>query len=103
MIAKYYRGVTIKKKIGGHRLLIKLDIIKQHGSYIVRRVDGEYQMHAHLSTYSGCKLLIDCIKRNKLPKSKYLIGSCKRLLTPEEYKRLRPSKQIYYNINKGVR
>lgn len=84
-------------------LNIKLDIIKQHGSYIVRRIDGEYKQHAHISTMNGCKLLVDCIKRNKLPKSNYLKVSCQRLLSEEEYSRLRPSKQMYYNVNKGAR
>lgn len=82
---------------------IKLDIIKQHGSYIVRRVDGDYGQHAHVSSMAGCRLLIECIKKNKLPKSKYLIGSCKRLLLEDEYRMLRPGKQMYVNINKGVR
>lgn len=84
-------------------MAIKLDIIKQHGNYIVRRVDGEYSQHAHISTHKGCKILIKCIKRNKLPKSNYLKGSCKRLLTEEEYSRLRKPKDQYININKGCR
>ena len=84
-------------------LQIKLDIIKQHGSYIVRRVGGDYSFHAHISTYKGCKLLMDYIKKNKLAKSDYLKGSCKRLLTREEYSRLRKPKDHYININKGRR
>ena len=82
---------------------IKLSIIKQHGSYIVRRVDGEYKQHAHLKTMRACRELIKLISINKLPKSKYLRGSCQRLLTQEEYNQLRPSKQMYININKGCR
>jgi len=82
-------------------LQIKLSIIKQHGSYIVKRVGGDYSFHAHISTYKGCKILRDCIKKNKLPKSDYLKGSCKRLLTREEYNRLKKSKDRYYNVNKG--
>lgn len=84
-------------------LNIKLDIIKQHGSYIVKRVDADYSFHAHISTYKGCRLLIDCIKKNKLPKSDYLKGSCRRLLTREEYNRLRKPKDQYINIQKGPR
>lgn len=82
---------------------IKLSIIKQHGSYIVRRVDGEYSMHAHVSTMNGCKTLISLIRQDKLPTSKYLQGSCRRLLTDDEYARLKPKRQRYININKGVR
>ena len=84
-------------------LKIKLKIIKQHGSYIVKRVDADYSFHAHISTYKGCKLLMDCIRKNKLPKSDYLKGSCRRLLTREEYNRLRKPKDQYININKGCR
>ena len=82
---------------------IKLSIIKQHGSYIVKRVGGDYSFHAHISTYKGCKILRDCIKKNKLPKSDYLKGSCKRLLTREEYDGLRKPKDRYNNANKGLR
>jgi hypothetical protein len=82
---------------------IKFDIVKQHGSYIVSRVDGEYSQHAHVSTMNGCRLLIKFIHENKLPTSKYLQDSCRRLLTEEEYAKLRPKKQRYHNVNKGVR
>ena len=87
----------------GSRLKVNLDIIKQHGNYIVRRTDGEYNQHAHISTMGGCRLLIDCVKRNKLPKSKYLVGSCKRLLTEKEYESLKKPKDCYYNVNRGIR
>ena len=79
---------------------IKLNIIKKHGSYIVRRIDGGYNQHAHINKYSTCKLLIKLIHTNKLPTSEYLQGSCRRLLTDEEYSRLRPKKKQQY-VNKG--
>lgn len=79
---------------------IKFNIIKKHGSYIVRRIDGGYSQHAHINKYSTCKLLIKLIHANKLPTSTYLQGSCKRLLTDEEYSRLRPKKKQQY-VNKG--
>ena len=87
----------------GADLNIRFDIIKQHGNYIVSRVDGEYSMHAHVSTMNGCQLLIRFIRQNRLPTSKYLQGSCRRLLTEEEYSRLKPKKQRYVNVNRGVR
>ena len=82
---------------------IKLEIVKQHGGYIVSRVDGEYSQHAHVSTMNGCQLLIRFIRQNRLPTSTYLQGSARRLLTDEEYSQLRPKKQRYHNVNKGVR
>jgi hypothetical protein len=79
---------------------IKFSIIKKHGSYIVRRTDGEYNQHAHINKYSTCKLLIKLIHTNKLPTSEYLQGSCRRLLTDEEYARLKSKKKQKY-VNKG--
>lgn len=81
---------------------IKFDIRKQSDNYIIIRVDGEYSQHAHLKTLEACKTVIHFINRNKLPKNKYFQTSCKRLLTEEEYERLRPLKQMYYNVNRGV-
>ena len=89
--------------MGGRCMDIKLDIIRQHGGYIVSRVDGEHSQHAHISTMNGCQLLIRFIHTNRLPTSAYLQGSARRLLTDDEYKQLRPKKQRYVNVNKGVR
>jgi hypothetical protein len=78
--------------------------IKQNSrGYIVIRRGGEYKQHAHVKKLQTCNLLIDLIAKNKLPDSQYLRGSCKRLLTEEEYSLLRPRKQMYYNSQKGVR
>ena len=83
---------------------IKLDIIKDSNrGYVVRRLDGAYEQHAHCKTLNGCRLLINCIHNNMLPTSDWLQGSCRRLLTGEEYSRLRIKKQRYINVNKGVR
>ena len=87
----------------GDGLNIQFDIIKQHGSYIVSRADGEYSMHAHVSTMNGCRLLIRFIHTNRLPASKYLQGSARRLLTEDEYSQLKAKKQRYVNVNRGVR
>ena len=82
---------------------IDLAVKKSHKDYIVIRVGGEYSQHSHHKTIRGCNELIKLIECNKLPRSKYLRGSCQRLLTQEEYDQLKPSKQMYININKGVR
>ena len=88
----------------GDRLQIKLDIIKDSSrGYIVRRLGGSYEQHAHISTMNGCRTLINLIHNNKLPTSAYLQTSCHRLLTDVEYSQLKAKKQQYYNINKGVR
>ena len=82
---------------------IKFEIKRNSRGYIVIRKGGAYSQHAHISTLKVCHDLIKLIELNKLPRGRYLKGSCKRLLTEEEYNQLRPSKQMYYNVNKGVR
>jgi hypothetical protein len=68
--------------------MIEFDIKKDSNrGYLVIRIDGEYEQHAHLSTINGCRLLIHMINSGRLPKSKYLQISCSRLLTDDEYKR----------------
>ena len=88
----------------GSGLKIEFEIKRNSRGYIVIRVGGEYKQHSHHKTLKSCHDLIKLIECNKLPKSKYLKGSCKRILTQEEYSQLRPSKQTYYNVGyKGGR
>lgn len=82
---------------------IRFDIKQNSRGYIVIRVGGDYRQHSHHKTLRSCREVIKLIELGKLPKSKYLRGSCKRLLTEEEYSQLKPSKQRYYNVNKGAR
>ena len=73
-------------------------VVKQDSrGYIVIRKDGAYRQHAHLSTLDGCRKLIQLIERGLLPKNTYLQGSCRRLLTEQEYNSLKKPKQKYYN------
>ena len=84
--------------------MLEFEIKQNSRGYIIIRVGGEYRQHSHHKTLKSCHDLIKLIEVNKLPKSKYLRGSCQRLLTNEEYQQLRPSKQMYYNVGyKGVR
>ena len=82
---------------------IQFDIKRNSRGYIIIRLDGEYDNHSHVTTLNGCRLLISLIRQNRLPTSKYLQESARRLLTDEEYKTLRQKKQRYVNVNKGVR
>lgn len=69
--------------------------------FVIKRVGGTYNQHAHLCTYQMAKQLERMIKARKMPKSPYLRGSCKRLLTQEEYDRLGQRKDRYYNHSKA--
>ncbi|MDF2543473.1 MAG: hypothetical protein K0S47_3191 [Herbinix sp.] len=82
---------------------IEFEIKQNSRGFIVVRKGGLYSQHSHHKTLRSCHELIKLIKCGKLPKSKYLRGSCQRLLTEEEYQQLRESKQQYYNVNKGCR
>jgi len=83
--------------------IIEFYIKRTSRDYIVIRKNGEYSQHAHISTINGCNRLIYLIDNNLLPTSKYLQDSCRRLLTEDEYTKLKQKKQRYYNVNKGVR
>lgn len=80
-------------------------IIKQDSDrgYVVVRKGGEYRQHVHLTTLNGCRQLIYYIKQGLLPKSAYLQGSCRRLLTEIEFQSLKKPKDKYRNIQKGIR
>lgn len=89
------------KGLAGSGMKIEFMIKKNSRGYILIRLGGEYEQHAHLKTLKACHDLVKLIEGNKLPRSKYLRGSCLRLLTTEEYEQLRESKQMYVNINHG--
>ena len=82
---------------------VEFEIKRNSRGYIVVRKGGLYSQHSHHKTLRSCHEVIKLISINKLPKSKYLRGSCQRLLTVEEYNQLRESKDHYININKGIR
>jgi hypothetical protein len=68
-----------------------------NGGYVLIRDDFPYDCHAHLKTIHGCKIVVECIEKGKLPKNAWMVGSCKRLLTEDEFQTLRSTKQKYYN------
>lgn len=79
---------------------------KVHDGWIVKRGGFGYSYHSHIKNKKSCLLLIDLIYKNKMPKSTWLKGSVKRLLTESEYKefnRVCNKKQKYYNVQRGVR
>lgn len=102
MLRHWDKQSTIR--LVGIGLQIKLDIIKDSNrGYIVKRLDGEYSQHSHVSSMNGARLLINMIRNNRLPTSEYLQTSCHRLLTDIEYNQLKRKKQQYVNVNKGIR
>lgn len=76
--------------------------IKKDGTrgYVLIRNNFPREFHAHIKTKNGCRQLLHYIDKKLLPKSEYLQGSARRLLTDAEYQRLKESKQRYYNHSK---
>ena len=76
-------------------------IVKKDGchGFVVARKGYPKEYHAHTSTANGARTLINLINQGLLPRSVYLQGSARRLLTDEEYQRLKRPKQKYYNTS----
>ena len=66
-------------------------------TWVVYRVGGEHEQHAHLRSRKSCQMLIRFVRQGIMPKSEYLQGSCQRLLSPEEMIRLKKPKDRYHN------
>ena len=75
----------------------KFKIKTEYGGFVLIRVDFPYEFHAHIKTIAGCRAVLNCIEKGKMPKSDWLQGSCRRLLTEEEFSSLRKPKDRYYN------
>ncbi len=78
---------------------MKFDIKQTSNGWVVSRIGGTYEQHSHHNNLYGAKLVVSFIKKRELPKSNYLKGSCKRLLTETEYLVLRNKNKKKY-INK---
>lgn len=70
--------------------------------YIIIREDGDWEQHSHMETYEDCQEVKKHILANKYPDNETYRLAMERLLTKEEWCRLR-KKQRYYNANHGVR
>ena len=79
---------------------MKFDIFPDYKGrgWIVKRMDiDKYEMHAHLVNAEACKRLVKLIEAGLLPKNEWMQGSCRRLLTRDEYDRLKKPKEKYLN------
>lgn len=73
---------------------MSFDILRDKcGGWVVRRVGGDYDQHAHMATKKGCLRLIGYIRKRRLPVDEWMIGGCRRLLTEKEFASLKESKQ----------
>ena len=73
-----HRDKQSTKRLAGIRLQIDFKVIQNRNEYIVIRKRGAYEQHAHIPKKSMVKLLLSLIENNRLPKGRYLKGSCRR-------------------------
>ena len=69
----------------------------KRAGWVIIRVNGHYEQHAHIKSMAGCQQLLRLIEMGLEPKSDWLQQSARRLLTDEEYQRLKRTKDRYVN------
>lgn len=80
---------------------MNLHVKKVHcGGYIIINTDNN--THTHVKSKSTAKSFIAWLRNGVKPESEYLVNSARKILTEEEFKRLKKKKEKYININKGV-
>ena len=70
--------------------------------YLLVRENGTYGQHAHMRNRKDAEKIRQLIDANRYPYCEEYKIAMKRLLTEEEFKKLK-KKQKYININKGVK
>lgn len=82
---------------------MKLKIIhypKMNRAWLVKREHGKYEQHAHFFTKKEAEMCIRLIDACKYPRHKKYVIAMQRLLTEDEFKKLK-KKQKFYRVNKG--
>ena len=84
--------------------MIKIDlhIKKTHGHYVVYNTEKD-KAHTHIRSAKTARKLISLLERGILPDSPFLIESARRLLTIDEFMKLKEHKKKQHYINIGVK
>ena len=74
-------------------------IRKDHkaGGYVLVRVGYPYEYHSHFKTESGCHQAIRMIDKRVEPAQDWLREAIRRVLTAEEFKCLKKTRDKYHN------
>lgn len=80
----------------------KYKILQTRNDFVVRNTELEYKKHAHFKKSKDIYKFINIISKGLLPKSSYWREAARRLLSEDEYEKLRDKRKPRY-INKGVR
>ena len=91
-------------------------ILKASKGFIVYNTKKDWENgHSHLRSFKAAKTAISLVQKGKLPRSRgfYYLTTLQRIATDEKYiacieqlkttRRQKGRKQVYYNVNKGVR
>ena len=71
------------------------------GGFVIIRVNGEYAQHSHVKTMAGCQQIMRLVELGLEPKQPWMQTAVRRLLTEDEYAKLKRCKEKY--VNRGVR
>lgn len=73
--------------------------------FVVIRKDYPYEFHSHFHKYAGAITLVKLFYKKLQPADEYFYVAMQRITTENEFNTFSPQKrkQMYYNINKGVR
>lgn len=83
-------------------------ILKTGRDYTLINIHADYSHHAHFKKQDSCFLLIRLIKKQIVPKSKYLQDAALRMTTDDKYREKilnkqakNKNKQQYFNVING--
>lgn len=63
----------------------EFQVLKLKKGYMVRNLEGNYNKHTHLPKEQTCKLVIELVQKQAIPKKEYLIKSCIKITNDEKY------------------
>lgn len=94
----------------------EFEIIQDRSSLVIINRSGTYENHSHMAKRTNrngidlrdCLMVIDFVKRHKMPTSGYICKACMRLSLDDRYCEALKQKidkliqHKYINVNKGV-
>lgn len=85
-------------------------IINNNRDYTLINLKGKRENHGHFFKNDTCHLLIRLMRKQIVPKSKYLQNAVLRISTDEQYKQKvlnkqdkNRNKEQYMNVNNGIK
>lgn len=67
------------------------------GGYVIIRVGWPYEFHSHCAKMAGAQQIMRLIEKGLEPNQPWMQEAVRRILTPEEYGKLKKCKEKYVN------